>query len=189
MKEELKIIVVRLFIEVRKDFSFFASTGLIVGLLMVWQCRLKEMGVASGDSWADALFSDSVSFNLFCLLVVELTAIGSFATIVKALGFKWPKIEDAVEHLENRFVQLFSLIMSFTVGLSISALLHSVFTVTGGDVALTFMIVLFNAMLFIGFVSATLVARRVEPFDRWWASLLMLLLAFGAVTWLIIRGN
>jgi hypothetical protein len=188
MKEQFKIIVVRLSSEIRKDLIFFASSGVIVGLLMVWQSRLKEMGVASGESWADALFSDFVSFNAFSHIFVGLMAIGSFATIVNALGCQWPQIEATVVHLESRFVQLASSIISFTVGVSISALLHSVYTVTVGGATLAFMIVLFNAMLFIGFVSATLVARRTEPFDRWWVSLLMLLLALGAVIGFIIRG-
>ncbi len=189
LKEQFKIVVVRLFVEVRKDLSFFGSTGVIIGLLMVWQNRLKEMGIAKGESWVDCLFSDFVSFDAFGLLFIGLTAIGSFATIVNTFGFKWIKIEDVVEHLENRFVQLVSSIVSFTAGLSVSALFHSVFTVTMGGVEFAFTIVLFNAMLFIGFVPSTLVARRVKPFDRWQASLFMLMLSLGVVTWLIIRGN
>jgi len=79
-------------------------------------------------------------------------------------------------------------IISFTVGVSLSALIHAAFTVTVGGVALAVTIVCFNAFLIVWFFVPTLVARRAKPLDRWWASLLMLLLALGLVVWLVIWG-
>ena len=106
MEEHFKIIAVRLWAEIRKDLCFFASCGFIVGLLTVWQYTLKERGVAHGESWPDALFSDFVSFNAFGFIFCGLLLIGSFATVMNALGCQWPRLESAVAHLENRFAQL-----------------------------------------------------------------------------------
>ena len=188
MDKEIRQILCRLLHEVRKDIWFFASCGALVGFLMIWQFRLREMGIAEGESWANALFEDFISFNAFGLIFIGLLGLGSSAAVLNAVGITWRRLENTVEHLELRLVQIASAIMSFTVGVSGSALAHSLFTATLGGIRVTVMILLFNALLFVGFYSSALIARRVEPFDRWWASMLMLIFALGMTIWLVVRG-
>jgi len=174
--------------EIRKDLPFFGTCGLLVGWLMVAQARLKEGGIGPKDSWADALFSDFVSFNAFGLVFLGLLALGALATCLAALDIRWPRLEQMVEHLEGRLTQLASSIIAFTLGLSGIAFLHSGLTLSSGGALLTAMILLFNCLLVVGFGSATLVARRKPPFDRWWIGLAFLTLAIGAVLVFIFRG-
>ncbi len=188
MNQEIKAVVARLLSEMRKDLPFFASCGVVVGLLMIWQYRLTELGVARGESWPKELFSDFVSFNAFSFVFLGLIAVGAAATAVKATGRHWPRLENTVNHLESRLAQLASSIISFTLGLSSLALLHSLLTVTAGGAVLFVVVVLFDLLVFAGFGVAVLVARRTEPFDRWWASALMLCLACAAVAIFIARG-
>jgi len=188
MKQEITAVARRLLAELRNDLPFFALCGMFVGLLMVWQDRLKELGIASGESWPNKLFSDFMSFNAFSLVFFGLIALASATTTLKATGRHWPRLERAVNHVESRLAQLASSIISFTLGVSALALLQSLLTVTAGGAVLFLAVVLFNLLVFGSFVVAVLVARRIEPFDRWWVALLTLCLASLVVAFFIVRG-
>jgi len=155
---------------------------------MLLQYRQKLSGIAPKDSWADALFSDFVSFNAFGLVFVGLLALGSAVTCLAALDIRWHGLERVVEHLQVRLAQLASSIIAFTLGLSMTALGHSLFTITAGGIGLALLIALFDAMLVVGFISAMLVARRRPPFDRWWVGVVFLVLAIAATLSLIFLG-
>jgi hypothetical protein len=77
MDNEIKAVARALWQEIKKDLPFFGICGFLVGWLMIVQFRLKETGMApKKDSWADALFSDFVSFNAFGLVFVGLLGLG-----------------------------------------------------------------------------------------------------------------
>jgi hypothetical protein len=185
---EIRTVVLRLKEELLKDLTFFGACGFAVGWLMLVQYRQKQSGIAPKDSWADALFSDFVSFNAFGLVFVGLLALGSAVTCLAALNVRSPRLERVVEHLQVRLAQLASSIIAFTLGLSLTALGHSLFTVTAGGIGLSLMIALFNSMLVVGFGSAMLVARRRPPFDRWWVGVMFFVLALAAALSLIFWG-
>lgn len=189
MDTNFKYVVDRLNTEIKKDLAFFGTCGAFVGYFLVLHSRLKEQGIAQGDSWAEALFSDFISFNAFGLVFVGLIALGSISTIANSLGASWPRLEAAVNHLEVRLTQISSSIISFTLGLSVLAFLHSFMTITTGGTKLAILIVLFNALLFFGFFSAILVARRVKPFGTWWAATFILVMVLGALAWFIVMGT
>lgn len=188
MEAEIRAVAGSLLREVRKDLPFFGGCGFAVGLLMVAQYRLNENGIAPKDSWPDALFSDFVSFNAFGLVFVGLLALGALATCLAALNIGWHKLEQVVAHLEERLAQLASSIISFTLGLSTLALLHSGYTSTASGAVLAVMVVMFDCLLIVGFVSAALVARSRPPFDRWWFGVVFLTLSVAAAAWFIFRG-
>jgi hypothetical protein len=188
MEKEIRNVLACLQQEIRKDLWFFASCGAFVSLLLVWHARLKEMGISEGKSWPEALFNDFVSFNSFGLIFIGLLGLGASAAILDRVGIKWERLDKTLIHLELRLIQITSTIISFTVGLSASALIHSLFTVTVGGVKLAFIIVIFNTMLLIGIFSSAVVARRVEPFNNWALSVFMLLSALGLTAWLIVKG-
>lgn len=188
MDADYKYVVDRLSTEIRKDIWFFGFCGVFVGYFLVMHSRLKEEGVAHGESWGNELFADFVSFNAFGLVYIGLIMVASAVTIAQSMGRQWPKLEAAVHHLEARFTQITSSIISFTWGLAALALLHSLVTVTSSGLGLALLIVIFNVLLFVGFSTAVLIARRTKPFDSWWASSLALAGAVGALSWLIVMG-
>jgi hypothetical protein len=188
LKQEIKAVTARLLAELRKDFPFFAICGFVVGILMIWQYRLKGIGVARGESWPKQLFADFVSFNAFSLVFLGLIALGAVATTVKATGRHWARLERTVEHLEFRLAQLASSIISFTAGLSILASTQCFSPKNEGYGVLIIALVLFNLLVFAGFVCAALIARRTAPFDRWSVSLLMFCLASVFVAVLVCTG-
>jgi len=188
MKDKFRAIVVDLGQEVRKDLWFFASCGVFVSLLMILRFDLKQMGVAASRSWPGALFSDFVPFNVFYLVFIGLLAVGSIATILNTRGLRWRRLDAAILHLESRLTQIVSAIISFAAGMSVSVLFYSLLTMTWNGAILAAIIVALNIIMFMGFLWASLVARRIEPFDRLLISLLALLLAFALVVLLIVRG-
>jgi hypothetical protein len=105
MDNEIKAVALALWKEIKKDLPFFGICGFLVGWLMIVQFRLKEIGVAPKESWADALFSDFVSFNAFGLVFVGLLGLGSLVTCLHALGINWLKLESSVAHLESRLAR------------------------------------------------------------------------------------
>ena len=174
--------------ELLQDLPFFGACGFAVGWLMLVQYQLTQNGIGPKDSLADALFSDFMSFNAFGLVFLGLLTLGSTVTCLAALNFRWPRLERVVDHLQVRLAQLASSIIAFTLGLSLTALCHSLFTITAGGIGLFLMIALFDAMLVVGFGSAMLVARRRPPFDRWWVGLTFLVLALAATLSLVFWG-
>lgn len=56
MMTDFKLIAGRLVTEIRKDIYFFGTCGVVVGLLMLWQFKLKTLGVATGKAWPTELF-------------------------------------------------------------------------------------------------------------------------------------
>lgn len=188
MDPDYKYVTDRLTTEIRKDIWFFGLCGAFVGYFLVLHSRLKEEGVAHGESWANELFSDFVSFNAFGLVFLGLIIVASAATVAHSRGKQLPKLEATVRHLETRLTQIASSIISFTLGLSALALFHSLMTVTAAGVKLALLIILFNGLLFSGFSTAVLIARRTKPFDTWWASSIAFALAVGALSWLIVMG-
>ncbi|MFG6443542.1 hypothetical protein [Roseateles sp. LKC17W] len=188
MDAEIRTVARLLKQELLKDLPFFGTCGVAVGWLMLVQYRLTQTGMGPKDSLADALFSDFVSFNAFGLVFLGLLALGSAVTCLAALNIHWPRLERVVDHLQTRLAQLASSIISFTLGLSLTALCHSLLTITAGGVGLFSMIALFDGMLVVGFGSAMLVARRRSPFDQWWVGVMFLVLALGATLSLIFWG-
>lgn len=188
MDAEIRTVARLLKQELLKDLPFFGTCGVAVGWLMLVQYRLTQTGMGPKDSLADALFSDFVSFNAFGLVFLGLLALGSAVTCLAALNIRWPRLERVVDHLQTRLAQLASSIISFTLGLSLTALCHSLLTITVGGVGLFSMIALFDGMLVVGFGSAMLVARRRSPFDQWWVGVMFLVLALGATLSLIFWG-
>lgn len=161
---------------------------MVVGWLMIVQFRLRAAGAAPKDSWADTLFSDFVSFNAFGLVFVGLLGLGALVTCLRAMKINWPSLEASVAHLEARLAQLASSIISFTLGLSLFAVLHAMATTTGQGVALALVVVLFDGLIVVGFVSAALISRRPHPFDRWYVGLGMLAAAIASVTYFVLHG-
>lgn len=188
MDAEIRTVALLLKQELLKDLPFFGTCGFVVGWLMLAQYRLTQNGMGPRDSLADALFSDFVSLSAFGLVFLGLLALGSAVTCLAALNLRWPRLERVVDHLQSRLAQQASSIISFTLGLSVTALGHSALTFTVGGIGLILLVVLFDAMLVVGFFSAMLVARRRPPFDRWWVGVMFLILAVAATLSLIFWG-
>lgn len=189
MDSKIKEIIDRLVCEFKKDFLFFGACGALAGYLMVVHSRLKEEGIVHGDAWGNSLFSDFVSVNAFGLVFVGLIALASISTIASSCGFNWPKLEAAVRHLETRLTQISSSIISFTAGLSLLALLHAGMTISSGGLVLAILVIAFNGLLFIGFVSALLIARRIKPWGSVWYAVFSLLMALAALVWFFVKGT
>lgn len=174
--------------EVRKDLGFFGGCGLVVGLLTVWQPRLKELGLAKNPQWATQLFSDFMSINAFGLIFFGYLLLACTATTISGLGHASPKLEGAVLHLEGRLAQIASSLVSFMLGLSLLVIIYSLLNLDAGGaklVGLTFGLVL---VLVGSFVMALAVGRRAEPFDKWWVALPGLIVFVGSL-FMLIRGN
>ncbi|HEY0588660.1 MAG TPA: hypothetical protein VGD52_21180 [Pseudoduganella sp.] len=188
MTKELEVIVKRLLVEIRKDISFFGACGALVGLLMLWQFKLGSLGVAKGKAWPMELFSDFVSFNAFTLVFIGLIVISTASTLLREFGIPLHRLESSVAHLEERLSQLASSIISFTLGLSALALLHALLTLEQGGFWLAVLVVIFDCVIFGGFVAAAAFARRIAPFDKWEASSIAFVGALSFIGWLLVNG-
>lgn len=174
--------------ELRQDSRFFGPCGAMVGLLMLWRDRLRPMAFWRGDTWPHALFSDFVAFNAFSFIFLGLMMFGTMAGVARRAGRPLPRLDSMVVHIESRLRQLASSIIAFTAGLSVIALLHGVLALSGGGLMLVLAVLLLDAMLVVGFLSAVLIARRVAPFDTWWAAVVLFVAAFGSVVYLLVYG-
>lgn len=189
MEETVKATAKALLLEMRKDILFFGGCGFITGLLLVWQTRLKAMGVINDDTYALSLFSDFVSFSAFGFIFIGLIALGTLQTIFLSIGWKWRWLEATVAHLEGRLTQFASTILCFISGLLALALLYSFFNLETGGALLALISIPFSLVIFAGNVSAIIVVRREPPFNKWWVAMLFLVGHSWLIIALILRGT
>lgn len=188
MPPEIRSIATRLLQEIRRDAPFFSSCGIVVGLFMLWQSHLAKMGVATGESWPKELFNDFVSFNAFGLVFLGQIALGSIASAAAAFNRPIHKLEATVLHLEARLSQLASSIIAFSVGMSALAFLHAFLTLEAGGFVLALSVVMFDSIVFAGFVTAVAISRRVDPFNRLAPAISSLVAAIIVVCWFLLHG-
>lgn len=189
MDQDLKTAVDRFTVELRKDIWFFGGCGVVVALFMVWQARLKELGIANDSKWATDLFSDFVSFNAFGLIFFGYLFLGCIANVFFDFGRPLAKLEAAVNHMESRLTQIASSIVSFMAGLLLLVVIYSILNLDSGGFLLIAMSGLFSGFVFVTFVIALAVGRRTKPFEKWWVSALMFLCTTGTLGWLLIHGG
>ncbi len=189
MDPDLKLALDRFTAELKKDIWFFGACGVVVGLFMVWQARLKELGLVENPKWASDLFTDFMSFNAFGLIFFGYLLLGCVATVFAGLGHPKPRLEAAVTHMEARLAQIASAIVSFLAGLLALVTVYSVLNLDSGGLKLFLLAFLFALLIVGGFVIALLVGRRTKPFDKWWVALLSSLAVAGTLGWLLIQGG
>lgn len=189
MDPDLKLALNRFIAELKKDIWFFGACGIVVGLFMVWQARLKELGVLQNPKWATDLFSDFMSFNAFSLIFFGYLLLGCVATIFSDLGRQKPCLEAAVSHMEVRLAQIASAIVSFLTGLLALVTLYSILNLDSGGVTLLALALVFSFLIVAGFTVAFLVGRRTKPFDKWWVALLCSISISVTLGWLLLQGG
>jgi len=189
MDPYLKLALDRFTVEFKKDILFFGACGVVVGLFMVWQARLKELGLVKDPKWATDLFTDFMSFNAFGLIFFGYLLLGCFASVFAGLGHPKPRLEAAVNHMETRLAQIASTIVSFLAGLLALVSLYSVLNLDSGGLKLLGLAVFFAFLIVGSFAMAMMVGRRTKPFDKWWVALLSSLTVAGTLAWLLIQGS
>lgn len=189
MDPELKLGIDRFIEELKKDIWFFGACGAVVALFMVWQARLKELGLVENPKWANELFSDFISFNAFGLIFFGYLLIASVATVFADLGHPKQKLELLVSHMEVRLAQIASSIVAFMAGLLALVLLYSVLNLDSGGLKLAALAIGFSFFVAATFVMALLVGRRTKPFGKWWVALVSTLALAGALVWLLIQSG
>lgn len=189
MDPEMKIAIERFAGELKKDIWFFGACGAVVALFMVWQARLKELGLVESPKWANELFSDFMSLNAFGLIFFGYLLIASIATVFADLGHPKRKLEQIVSHMESRLAQIASSIVAFMAGLLSLVLIYSVLNLDSGGLKLAGLTIGFSFFIAASFVMAWLVGRRTKPFDKWWVALVSTLILAGVLVWLLIQSG
>ncbi len=156
---------------------------------MVWQTRLKEIGLSENPKWANELFSDFFSFNAFGLIFFMYLLFASFATVLADLGHPKQKLEQIVSHMESRLAQIASSIVAFMVGLLALVLIYSVLNLDSGGLKLAGLTIVFSFFIAASFVMALLVGRRTKPFNKWWVALLSTFILTCVLWWLLTQSG
>ncbi|MDF3031192.1 MAG: hypothetical protein K0R03_1750 [Moraxellaceae bacterium] len=188
MFAELKPAFARLRQEIRNDLPFFASCGFAVGLLLVWQARLKKSGGFRLSGWSDQLFADFVSANAFAFVMLGYLLLAGLSAALADLGHADARLERMVAHVEDRLAQLASAVISFIAGLMGFIFLYAFINLDAGGFRLLGAAIFFAAIMMFGFLAAALAGQRVEPFNRWWGALLCIAIALGTLWHLLIHG-
>lgn len=175
--------------EVEKDIWFFGSCGVAVGLFMLWQSRFKELGLATDPQWASELFADFLSFNAFGLIFFGYLLIASLATIFFDLGHPIQWLERASNHMEIRLAQIASSLVSFILGFLGLIIVYSILTLEIEGLKVIAFAILYTVVVVGSFVIALLVGRRSEPYDRWWAALLAVVIVGFLLGKLLLQSS
>lgn len=185
MDSDIKKPFLRLWKEARKDFPFFGSCGLLVGLISVWQSRVREIGISENPDWANHLLSDFISINAFGLIFFVYLALGCVNTIASRVGISGAFFGRVIFHAERRLAQFGSAMICFMIGLQVFVALVSIVNLDSGGVALLAISMLLSGFIISAYVAGSLVVQRVEPFNHPVAATLILVLTLAVLGWLI----
>lgn len=188
MSKELEVALRGLSEEIKKDIYFFGLTGAIVALLMVWQERFKELGIAKTPHWANDLFSDLMSVNAFGFIFFGYLIISCLANIADKAGHPSSKLENMVIHLEMRFSQMASAIISFLIGFTGFIILYSFIDFDLSGLKLIGLIIGLSFFIIGSYMCAVMVGRRTEPWNNLWVSVLSLMALGLDLWWLLIQN-
>lgn len=189
MDSDLRMAIDRIKSELLADIGFFAFCGAGVGVLTVWQHRFKELGWAKSPHWASDLFKDFVSVNVFTFIFFAYLLLACGAAILASAGSPNRRLEQFVIHIETRFVQIVSAIVSFIAGLAIFVLVYSIVRIDPGGFRLVFMSAILVLLVFGTGVMGILVGRRSAPFNHWAGALVMMVLLVGSFGWLLLQSE
>ena len=189
MDADLKAALHRFLDELKNDIWFFGGCGFFVGLFMVWQSRLKELGLAKDPKWASDLFSDFMSLNAFGLVFYGYLLLACLSTAFTDLGRPMPYLDRMVAHMEMRLAQVASSLVAFSIGLLALVALYSILNLDSGGARLVALASLFSVFIAGTFAIALAVGRRTEPFNRWWVALMSMLALAGALWWLLVQSK
>lgn len=174
----------RLKIEFAKDVRFFGFCGVLVGIFSLWQSKAKAQGWSKAN-WASDLLGDFISFNAFGLIFFAYLAVGCTATVLDRFGITPNWLARSLDHVEERLTQLASSLLAFMSGLLSLVAMASLLNLDAGGLKVLLLAFLFCSLVTVTYITGHMVARRAEPFDRWWAALLSLAICLLALVWLV----
>lgn len=148
--------------ELKKDLPFFSLSGGLVGFFMLLYVPVKRAGIAAEESWANALFSDFVSFQAYGLMLIGVLILGSAAVCISRLEIRFNVFHDSAAHLKLRLKQVTSSIVAFTLGLSVISFGHAIITWSVDGAALALLMAFFNLMLISGLFSSEIALYLLE---------------------------
>ena len=189
MDEELKSAIQRFVVELKQDIIFFGASGFAVALFMIWQARLKELGVSENPTWANELFSEFMSLNAFGLVFFGYLIIASISSIFADFGKSNERLDRIVFHMESRLAQIASSIVAFMAGFLLLVLVYSLLVLDSGGIKLTVLTAALSLFMISTFVAAILVGRRSRPFDKWWVATTVVLVLAAVLGWLLIQNG
>jgi hypothetical protein len=188
MDPDLKNAIDRLKGEVGKDIYFFGASGFVVGVFMVWQFRLQELGLTKKVTWSADLFNDFVSFNAFAFIFYAYLLLSCARTVVERTTTVPAWLASIVLHVETRLTEIASSILCFLIGLTVYAAIFSFFTLEAGGLKLALLICGFCLFTALSYLSAYTIGNRVKPFDKWWVALISFIVLTVSVVYLLTRA-
>lgn len=184
MPENLKPVLKSLHSEIKKDFLFFVACSFVVGLSMILQFYMVGNN-QSTSSW----FASFMPFGMFFSIYFGYLFVAVVATIVASLGYFPVWLEFSVRHVEERFTQVTSAVVSFIFGALTFIVLLSVFFWDFSGISLLVMLFFCLVFVVVSFVIAVAMGRRINPFDTWYFALLVMVFIFFALFWLLMKGE
>lgn len=185
----MKLVFDKFSAELKKDILFFGGCGFTVALFLVWQARFQELGITKNAHWANELFSDFISLNAFSLVFLGYLLLACIANISIGLGCSFPKLTNAVSHMESRLTQIASSIIAFMVGLLTFVVLYSILNFDDGGLKLIFLAFVFSFLILGSLTAALLIGHRTKPYNIWWVSVLTFAVFACLLAWLLVQGG
>lgn len=182
-------IINELYLELKKDILFFGANGFLVGVLMILNYRLKNIGIEPQESIAAGLFNDFISFNIFGFMFLSMIGLGSLLNCIKSLGVQTKTVEGVVQHVSTRFLQLTSSMLAFLLGVSALIFIHYLSTFKIESIIILLIIVIFSMLLATFFVLAIYICKCFVPFNRLIISSTTLIVSIIAIVSLIFLGS
>jgi hypothetical protein len=188
MKDEIKLAVIALNAQIKMDIWFFSFAGFSIGFVSFWQHSLKQAGWAKGQSWPFELFTDFVSVYAFMFIFLGVIIVSAISTIARRLRINMPTLELVVVHLESRLFQFASSMICFLIGFSAAFTTHWLSSPNMSDIVLLLGTSALVGILFCGSISASIVARRIKPFNKLVPCITMALAVLIAWAYLLVFG-
>jgi len=134
--------------ELQKDFIFFGSCGFFTGILAIGYDHFKAGEFVQGNSFAERLFDGFVSPTPFVLVLHGLVVFTIIDFLIyKILKVNWQCLNNTIEHIKLRLIQIASTFITYTIGLAVMAFLYHLIDANSEGWELVVIILIFNLFI------------------------------------------
>lgn len=147
--------------ELAKDAIFFGATGMLIGLLHLYEFRLFG-GEGNGTTLSDELLGDyfsekALGFQMLgCMFMGGLIGLGRAFEPLRAI------LDGLYEHARMRLLQVASPMICMSVGIGLFSSAHAVRTGEGHGLGLAMMLLIFVALIVFASVLPALFDPRAD---------------------------
>lgn len=175
--------------ELGKDALFFGGTGVLIGILHVFELKLFGSSAAGHARLSDELLGDYMSFNALAFQMLGCMFLGGMLGLLRQIPPIRKVLLDTYDHVRMRLLQVASPMICLSIGIGMTSSTHFFETGSGNGLSLAVMLLVFALYVVIAYVVPAFLDPRIDwsgPRGKSWiVPLLTICLSIGGLCFVV----